>query len=90
MLDHIDASGGSGLSQKAYCLEEGAFEVSAPNGGSIFWPELMMIIEGISLEKVKKRKHRRLGKDRRRKHRDSRIQASRVFLSWSLFVPNTP
>jgi transposase len=37
-------------------LEEGTFELPAPNNGRIFWPELMMIIEGISLEKVKKRK----------------------------------
>jgi transposase len=37
-------------------LEEGTFELPAPNDGSIFWPELMMIIEGISLDKVKKRK----------------------------------
>jgi transposase len=37
-------------------LEEGSFKLPAPNDGSIFWPELMMIIEEISLEKVKKRK----------------------------------
>jgi transposase len=39
-----------------YCkrLEEGTFELPATNGRSMFWPELMMLIEGISLDKVKK------------------------------------
>jgi hypothetical protein len=43
-------------------LEEGTFELPAPNGGSIFWPELTMIIEGIRSEKVEKRKRYLLAK----------------------------